>query len=185
MGKDTDLFTTLDALDRAVDRAEADCPAAGRQVATLRRLLSRLNNQIEAELKLAERRGFAPRRRPKLAKTVTGYRIEESRQGPALSEHRSTGAAAFRCPRYAYDAVAKVIESGPTIQKFEAIRESAIKLLGHEIPIYWVRAATRFFVSRGMLRHARARFERVPSSGFAQSATAAWNELDRKASTTR
>jgi hypothetical protein len=182
MNSDTDLFTTLDELDRTIDRVEACCPSAGRQVIKLRRLLNHLSDQIDAELRLAERRGFAPRGKPKLAKTVTGYSIEQSRQGLALSEHRSTGAAAFHCPRYAYDTVAMAIEQGPVIQKFESIRDSTAELLGDDIPIYWVRVAVRFFVSRGMLKHARARFEPVPCRGFMESANAVWKELESNVS---
>ena len=88
-------------------------------------------------------------------------------------------AAPFRCPRYAYDAVAEAIEQGPSIQKFEEIREQAAKILGEDPPIFWIRVAIRFFISKGLLRHARARFERTSSTKFRKLAAAAWAEHER------
>ena len=173
-----DPFETLDRLTRALDRIRARCPAAARQAAKAQRLVARLADDIEESIRLAERRGFAPRRKPKLAKSVTGYGIEESRQGPALAEHRSTGAAPFRCPKYAYDAVVEAIERGPPIQKFEEIRELAAKILREQPPVFWIRVAIRFFVSQGLLQHGRARYERTSNARFRKAAAAAWAELE-------
>lgn len=173
-----DPFETLDRLARALTRIRARCPAAARQVASAERLVNRLAGEIEESVRLAERRGFAPRRKPKLAKSVTGYGIEPSRQGPALAELRSTGAAPFRCPRHAYGAVAEAIERGPAIQKFEDIRARTAKILGEDPPVFWIRVAVRFFVNQELLRHGRARYERTSDADFRKLATTAWAELE-------
>lgn len=65
----------------------------------IRRLAEDLDEELDYEIRQAERRGGLPRSKPKQAKAVTSYRIERGRYGIALSEHRSTGAAPFRCPK--------------------------------------------------------------------------------------
>lgn len=172
-----DPAQTIEEIAEALDRAEDRCPDAKRQFAVARRLLKRLGPEIEAQIRLGERRGYAPRKKPKAAKSVTGYSIEPSRKGPALAEHRSTGAAPFHCPKFAYDAVAKAIAAGPEAQKFEEIRESVAQILGQEPPVYWLRVATRFFCERGLLKHSRATFTRTDAHGFARKAAQEWSTL--------
>jgi len=172
-----DPVQTLEELAQALQKLEDRCPDAKRQLTAARKLVDRLGSEFEEQIRLAERRGYAPRKKPKAAKSVTGYTIEPSRKGPALAEHRSTGAAAFHCPKFAYDAVAKVISAGPESQKFEQIRESVTGLLGYEPPVYWLRVSTRFFCERGMLKHSRATFTRSIDRGFVRKAAEEWANL--------
>lgn len=172
-----DPVQTLEELTQAIQMLEDRCPNAKRQLTAVRKLVDRLGSEFEEQIRLAERRGYAPRKKPKAAKSVTGYTIEPSRKGPALAEHRSTGAAAFHCPKFAYDAVAKVISAGPESQKFEQIRESVAGILGYEPPVYWLRVSTRFFCERGMLKHSRATFTRSIDRGFNRKAAEEWTSL--------
>jgi hypothetical protein len=172
-----DPVQTLEELAQALQNLESRCPNAKRQLTAVRKLVDRLGSEFEDQIRLAERRGYAPRKKPKAAKSVTGYTIEPSRKGPALAEHRSTGAAAFHCPKFAYDAVAKVISAGPESQKFEQIRESVAGILGYEPPVYWLRVSTRFFCERGMLKHSRATFTRSIDRGFVRKAGEEWGNL--------
>lgn len=172
-----DPVQTLEELAQALQKLEDRCPNAKRQLTAVRRLVDRLGSEFEDQIRLAERRGYAPRKKPKAAKSVTGYTIEPSRKGPALAEHRSTGAAAFHCPKFAYDAVAKVISAGPESQKFEQIRESVAGILGYEPPVYWLRVSTRFFCEQGMLKHSRATFTRSIDRGFVRKAAEEWANL--------
>jgi len=172
-----DPVQTLEELAQALQKLEDRCPNAKRQLTDARKLVDRLGSEFEDQIRLAERRGYAPRKKPKAAKSVTGYSIEPSRKGPALAEHRSTGAAAFHCPKFAYDAVAKVISAGPESQKFEQIHESVAGILGYEPPVYWLRVSTRFFCERGMLKHSRATFTRSIDRGFIRKAGEEWASL--------
>jgi hypothetical protein len=172
-----DPVQTLEELAQALQKLEDRCPNANRQLTAVRKLVDRLGSEFEEQIRLAERRGYAPRKKPKAAKSVTGYTIEPSRKGPALAEHRSTGAAAFHCPKFAYDAVAKVISSGPESQKFEEIYERVATVMGYEPPVYWVRVATRYFCEIDLLKHARARFVRSRTIGVLTETKRAWNLL--------
>jgi hypothetical protein len=173
-----DPFATIEKLTQAVDRIDERCPKAKRQISKVRTLILQLDCEIEEGFRRAIRKGLVQPRGPKVAKAVTGYSIAKSRQGIALSERRSTGAADFRCPRRAYDAVAAAIETGKATQKFDAIHKAVARSLGEEVPIYWVRVATRYFVKMGLLTHARAQFEPVSKKGFAKDARAAWEKLE-------
>jgi len=180
MPEPTDPFTTLEKLTRAVECIDESYPEARKQISEVRRLIRKIESDIEFGFQRAERRGFATRKKPKAAKAVTGYSIAQSRQGAALSEQRSTEAADFRCPRRAYNAVAEAIEIGDEIQKFDDIHKAVTRLLNQEVPTYWVRVVTRFFVNQGMLNHSRARFRPESQSGFVEAAKVAWKMLEAR-----
>jgi len=146
----------------------------------IRRLAQRLDLEIDHEVRLAERRGTEPRSKPKQAKAVVGYSIENGRYGIALSEHRSGGTAPFRCPKPMYDLVAEVINDAPESFKFNRVYEQVQDRTGEEVPDYQVRVALRFFTHVGAVKHSRARFTQDGKKSFRRIAKEAWDDLQRR-----
>lgn len=146
----------------------------------IRRLAQRLDLELDHEVRLAERRRVEPRAKPKQAKAVVGYSIERGRYGIALSEHRSGGAAPFRCPKTMYDLVSEVINDAPESFKFNLVYDEVEKRSGEEVPDYQVRVVIRFFAHDGILKHSRARFTRDSKKSFRRAAKDAWDNLQRR-----
>lgn len=162
------------------DRALDDPSRAPAELRTIRRLAQRLDLEIDHEVRLAERRGIEPRSKPKQAKAVVGYSIENGRYGIALSEHRSGGTAPFRCPKPMYDLVADVINDAPESFKFNRVYEQVRDRSGEEVPDYQVRVALRFFTHGGAVKHSRARFTQDGKKSFRRIAKEAWDDLQRR-----
>jgi hypothetical protein len=147
----------------------------------IRKLALKLDLDLDHEIRLAERRGTEPRKKPKQSKAIVGYTIEQGRYGIALSEHRSGGTAPFRCPKSMYDLIATVINDAPSSFKFNLVYDQVQERTGEEVPDYQARVAIRFLVHVGALKHSRARFVRDEKKSFKKMAKEAWDDLQRRA----
>jgi len=172
-----DPYETARLLREGLDRVIDSPDRAQSELAKLRRLAARLDREIDHEVRNAERRGREPRKKPKKAVAVVGYAIEQGRFGIALAEHRSGGAAPFRCPKDIFEIVAKAMDEGPEIQRFQEIFDFVESQIDFELPDYQVRVAIRFLAHRHIVDHARARFSRTGKGNISRAATKAWKEL--------
>lgn len=104
--------------------------------------------------------------KPRKAEVVSHYTIEEmpSHGGDALTEHRTSGAQPFRCPKDVYDAVAKVLASAIAPVKFAEVQKGVETRLKRVVPIYQIRLVLRFWSTVGLVQHRRARFMARDSS---------------------
>jgi len=160
-------------LDRLIDKPSL----AKSELPKLRRLAAQLDNEIDHEIRNAERRGSEPRKKPKKAARVIGYAIEEGRSGPAIAEYRSGGAAPFRCPKDIFKLVAQAMDKGPQVQRFSEIFEYVESQIDYQLPDYQARVAIRFLAHHHIVDHARARFSRTDKGNIARAAIKAWNDL--------
>ena len=143
----------------------------------IRRLAEDLDEELDYEIRQAERRGGEPRSKPKQARAVVGYSIEQGRHGISLAEHRSGDAAPFRCPKSMYDLIAEVINEGPDSFKFNDVYGEVKNRTGEEVPDYQVRVAMRFLTHAGAVKHFRAKFIREEKRSFKRIAKRAWDNL--------
>jgi hypothetical protein len=164
------IRTGLDCIIDKPSLAKSELPK-------LRRLAARLDNEIDHEVRNAERRGSEPRKKPKKAVRVIGYAIEEGRFGPAIAEHRSGNAAPFRCPKDIFELVAQAMDNGPEVQRFSDIYEYVESQIDYQLPDYQARVAIRFLAHRRIVDHARARFSRTGKSKITSAANKAWKDL--------
>jgi len=100
--------------------------------------------------------------------------------GIALSEHRSSGAAPFRCPKPVYDLIAEVINDAPESFRFNDVYEEVKTRLGEEVPDYQVRVTIRFLIHTGAIKHYKAKFINEQKRSFRRIAKEAWDDLQRR-----
>lgn len=174
------LYQTAQLIREHADRIADDPTRALAEARMIRRLAEDLDEELDYEIRQAERRGGLPRSKPKQAKAVTGYRIERGRYGIALSEHRSTGAAPFRCPKPVYDLIAEVINDAPETFKFKDVYDEVCIRMGEDVPDYHVRVTIRFLISEGAIKHYKAKFIRDEKRSFRRIAKDAWDGLTRE-----
>ena len=98
--------------------------------------------------------------RPRKAAVVSHYAVEAmpSHGGDGLTEHRTTGAQPFRCPKDVYDAAATVLSGSARPVKFDEVQKGVQVRLRRKVPSYQVRLVMRFWSVKGLLQHRRARF---------------------------
>jgi hypothetical protein len=135
------------------------CPQSARAVAAILRDIDRIEtaaDNLEDHLIANNPRAGKPRK----AEVVSHYSVEAmpSSGEPALTEHRTSGAQPFRCPKYVYDATASVLQGRMDPLKFDDIQRGVGSSIKGEVPIYQIRLALRFLSLVGLVNHRRARF---------------------------
>lgn len=123
------------------------------KVRTIRRLYEDLGEEFDYEIRQAERRGGLPRTKPKRALVVVGYCFEQGPYESALLEHRSSGAAPFRCPKPVNDLLAAVINDAPELFRFSDVYEEAKTRTGDDVPGCQVCVTIRFLIHHGAIMH--------------------------------
>ena len=149
----------------------------------IRRLAEDLEEELDTEIRQAERRSGLPRSMPKQAKVVGGYCTEYGRYGIAHSEHRFRGAAPFRCLKPVYDLIADVIKEAPKSFGFNDLYEEVKTRTGEEVPDYQVRATIRFLIHTGAIKHYKAKFINEKMRSFRRMAMEARDNLQRRSET--
>lgn len=174
------LYQTAQLIREHADRIADDPTRAVAEARMIRRLAEDLDEGSTTRSGRPSRRGGLPRSKPKQAKAVTGYRIERGRYGIALSEHRSTGAAPFRCPKPVYDLIAEAINDLPGTFKFQDVYGEVKTRMDEDVPDYHVRVTIRFLISEGAIKHYKAKFIRDEKRSFRRIAKEAWDALQAR-----
>ncbi|MAY73190.1 MAG: hypothetical protein CMJ31_00415 [Phycisphaerae bacterium] len=174
------LHETAKLIREHADRIADDPSRAVAEARMIRRLAEDLDEELDYEIRQAERRGGLPRSKPKQAKAVVGYCIEQGRYGIALSEHRSSGAAPFRCPKPVYELIAEVINDAPESFRFNDVYEEVRTRTGEDVPDYQVRVTIRFLIHHGAIKHYKAKFINEQKRSFRRIAKDAWDNLQRQ-----
>jgi hypothetical protein len=106
--------------------------------------------------------------KPRKSEVISHYTVEPmpSEGQVALTEHRTSGAQPFRCPKETYFAVAKIIAGAMAPMKFNDLQSAADSRMRRAVPAYQLRLCLRFWATAGLLQHRRARFAPQQPSGF-------------------
>ena len=121
----------------------------------------------------------APAVRPGLRGQPRRYAIEPVAGTEVLAEYRTDDENPFRCPRPAYDALARVLRRTTTAVKYAELT----KLLGRDLKPaqadYQVRVALRFWGDRsiGLIERVRARYAPGDAKVFEAAAKQVWRRL--------
>jgi hypothetical protein len=120
--------------------------------------------------------------KPRKAEVVSHYTIEEmpSHGGNALTEHRTSGAQPFRCPKDVYDAATKVLATAIAPVKFAEVQKGVETRLKRVVPIYQIRLVLRFWSTAGLVHHRRARFVARDATRIEGQAATSFNEVGRR-----
>lgn len=116
---------------------------------------------------------------PTPADAVSHYDIEPSRSGPAIAEHRSTGAEPFRCPIPTFEATVAALHELKSA-KFDQLAERVTGNLGEKPPAYQIRTAVRFLKCLRLVDHQRATFTVKTPKSFRKDAAAGLKHLHNK-----
>jgi hypothetical protein len=108
------------------------------------------------------------------------YSIDKKRnEDEVLTEHRAGGSSQpFRCPRYIYDTIAKVLDHAQPALDFDELMNGLVKAKVDPAE-FQVRAALRFLlgVSPAILTRDRNRYKPVRVGKFEADAKSAWTAL--------
>ena len=108
------------------------------------------------------------------------YVVEDSVNGPVLTERRKAGRAhPFRCPKAVYDTMAKVLAASDRAMPLDEIISAVAEVLGDQPPDYQVRVPLRFwmFVSPPLITRMRARYRATAMATFVSTTSKLWSDL--------
>jgi len=121
----------------------------------------------------------APAVRPGLRGQPKRYAIEQLADAEVLAEYRTGDENPFRCPRPAYDALARVLGRMTAPAKYAELTKLLSRELKPAPADYQVRVALRFWGDRGirLIERARARYAPRDARTFETAARQAWRRL--------
>ena len=108
------------------------------------------------------------------------YVVEDTVNGPALTERRNTGRAhPFRCPKVIYDAMVEVMALSERSMPLDEVIAGVGGLLGDQPPDYQVRVPLRLWmsVSPPLVVRMRARYKAADTKAFRKTAEKLWSDL--------
>jgi hypothetical protein len=112
---------------------------------------------------------------------VTHYRVERLGAEDVLAEYRTKAKEPFRCTREIFDKIVEILGKSPKPMHFLDIFDELRRELDDSIPDYRPRVCLRYLVARGLVTHARRRFERTGEpKDFERRVSAAWDGAKRQ-----
>lgn len=178
---------------RKADAAPAGLPAPESEISELRNALIRalraspearepLCDALELLEGLQQRLGVSgaapPASRPATRRrsNAQSYFIEQTAEGPFLTETRPGQGQPFRCPRETYLATAEVLAADSAALHFEELLEKVNAKLSERQSEYRVRVALRFWMNHGAVGRFRAKYQ-PEGDDFLKTARQLWDEL--------
>jgi hypothetical protein len=137
-------------------------------------LIETLQQQIEAK-----RNPDTPAR-PRSNPAAQEYVVQETAEGPFLTERRPSGSQPFRCPKTAYDAAATIIAQATQPLHFEEIHERLNAATRERHADYRLRVCLRFWTGQKVVERFRTRYRAVNPQTFAQDAERLWAQAAKQ-----
>ena len=115
----------------------------------------------------------APRPRPAPQQE---YLIQQTPDGPYLTERRPTGSQPFRCPRQTYDTIARLLAThGPL--HFDELLNRLNESMPDRQADYRLRVCLRFWITTGLAQRIKTRYRAANPATFESAAREAWDHL--------
>lgn len=108
------------------------------------------------------------------------YVVQETVEGPFLTERRPSGSQPFRCPKEAYDAAARILAEAGEPLHFEEIHERLNAAMGDRQADYRLRVCLRFWAGQKVVERFRTRYRAVNAETFLDDAARLWSEAQQR-----
>ncbi|HYE17662.1 MAG TPA: hypothetical protein VEA69_04415 [Tepidisphaeraceae bacterium] len=133
-------------------------------------LLETLQQRAESTPSLV---AAAPERR---ASPQQEYLIQQTPDGPYLTERRPTGSQPFRCPRQTYDTIARLLAAhGPL--HFDELLNRLNEASPERQADYRLRVCLRFWITTGLAQRIKTRYRPTNPDTFESATRDAWDHL--------
>jgi hypothetical protein len=117
--------------------------------------------------------------KPRSSSAGQEYVVQQTPDGPFLTERRPSGSQPFRCPKDAYDAAARIIAQATEPLHFEEIHDRLNAAMGNRQADYRLRVCLRFWTGQKVVERFRTRYRAVNSETFLQDCERLWAQATK------